>query len=280
MIRHTKLLLALTILLPALAAAQAPLRSTLGFSARIADNGRPVTGSHAFVFSFWKVETGGDPTLGTGDLLWTESQTLTVNDGVVAAALGADATTPNLFPAGLFDGSDRWLEVSVDGVVFASRMAVRAVPYAMTAGAVDWSGVSGKPNFPKVAYASKATTATLTPATCTNYTSVSITVPGPGTVVLDGNLRVVLNHQTATYDYGYYDMGTTTSACGDYNSAVFYAYSDPVGWYNFVLPLRRFFTVAGAGTYTYYLNVNYYYQATSSSASVLSSTMSATFFPN
>jgi hypothetical protein len=124
MTTRTRLLLALTLLLPTLAAAQVPLRNTLAFSARIADAGQPIVGSHAFVFTFFDAETAGTP-------VWTEAQTLTVNDGVVAAALGADGA--NLFPANLFDGSDRWLEVSMDANVFAGRMAVRAAPYAMRA---------------------------------------------------------------------------------------------------------------------------------------------------
>lgn len=135
MTRMRSLIVALS-LLPCAAVAQVPLNQTLAFSARIADAGRPVTGTHGFTFSIWRVESGGDPTIGV-DLLWTEAQTLTVNDGVVAAALGADATTPNAFPVGLFDGSDRWIEVAMDGVVFGPRMAVRAVPYAMRAAVAD-----------------------------------------------------------------------------------------------------------------------------------------------
>ncbi len=132
--------LALT-LLPGLAAAAVP--ATLAFSARIADAGTPVTGSHAFVFTFWNVETGG--AAGTNDV-WTEAKSLVVNDGVVVGVLGAD--TANLLPLTAFDGSALFLEVSMDGTAFVPRVALHSVPYAFRAGVaeeVDWTKVKSVP---------------------------------------------------------------------------------------------------------------------------------------
>jgi hypothetical protein len=56
--------------------------STVSFSARIADSGRPVTGEHTFVFKLWN---GPDPT--TAVSLWEETEQLVVSDGVVADPL-------------------------------------------------------------------------------------------------------------------------------------------------------------------------------------------------
>lgn len=128
----SKWMIALLVLPPGLAMAAVP--ATLSFSARIADAGTPVTGSHAFGFAIWDVESGG--TAGS-NVVWGESQTLTVNDGVVTAVLGADTTTPNPLPVSAFTGAALFLEVSMDGTAFGPRMALHSVPYAFRAGVAD-----------------------------------------------------------------------------------------------------------------------------------------------
>lgn len=131
MLRHLwRGLLALLLVVPVFTVAAVP--GTLGFSARVADNGQPVTGSHAFVFTLWDVATGG--TAGTNDI-WTETQTLSVANGVVTAALGAGGGNP--LPVSAFNGLPLYLEVSMDGTVFGPRMTVHSVPYAFRAAVAD-----------------------------------------------------------------------------------------------------------------------------------------------
>lgn len=128
-------LLALLLSLPVAAAAAVP--QTLNFSARIADNGRPVTGSHTVKFAFWDCD-GSDPLtcVDPANVLWSETQTLTVSDGVVSAVLGADTTTPNPLPIGIFNGAPLFLEVTFDGTAFSPRMTLHSVPYALSTGSV------------------------------------------------------------------------------------------------------------------------------------------------
>ena len=132
----TASLFALLLSLPAVAAAAVP--QTLAFSARIADNGRPVTGSHTVKFTFWDCDgtnpaTCVDPT----NVLWKETQTLTATDGVITAVLGADTTTPNPLPPAIFNGGPLFLEVTFDGTAFTPRMTINSVPYAIRSGVVD-----------------------------------------------------------------------------------------------------------------------------------------------
>lgn len=148
----TSLLLALTLLLPATALA---VPQTVGFSARLADNGRPVTGTHAFTFKVFDAETGGTE-------LWGEAKDLAVADGVVTTALG---DTVAIDTGTLFTGLVAlYLEVAVDGVALSPRMALQSVPFALraqsaavanyagvagyagSAGAVAWENVTGKPS--------------------------------------------------------------------------------------------------------------------------------------
>lgn len=134
-------LFALLLSLPGIATA---VPQTLAFSARIADAGRPVTGGHTVKFAFWDCD-GSDPLtcVDPANVLWSETQTLTVSDGVLTAVLGADTTTPNPLPSSIFNGSPLFLEVTFDGTAFSPRMAVHSVPYALRAGAVDSVKIGG-----------------------------------------------------------------------------------------------------------------------------------------
>lgn len=101
--------------------------TTVPIAARIVTAGVPVDGPVAVRFQIYD-----QPALGT--LLWEESElTLDAQAGFVAHALGA--TTP-LTPA-IFDGSVRYVQLRVNGVDMAQRLAVRAVPYAVRAGVAD-----------------------------------------------------------------------------------------------------------------------------------------------
>jgi hypothetical protein len=120
----TALLAALLVLAPMAASAAVP--GTISFTGRVADAGAPVTGDHTLTFKLFD-----DPATGTE--LWTETKTVTVQDGVLAVALGeATALSP-----GLFNGSPLYLEVTVDATVMSPRMAIQSVPYAIKAGTAD-----------------------------------------------------------------------------------------------------------------------------------------------
>jgi hypothetical protein len=130
-----KLLSAITFLaLPLVSSAAVP--QTLSFGARIADAGTPVTGSHSFEFAFWDCD--GVATVSCIDpanVLWHETQTREVKDGVMSAVLGADGGNP--LAAAIFNGGPLWLEVKMDGVAFGPRMGVHAVPYAIRASVAE-----------------------------------------------------------------------------------------------------------------------------------------------
>jgi hypothetical protein len=113
--------------------------TTIGFSARVADNGRPVSGTHAFGFKFFDA-------LEAGTELWKHSATdepamLVVNDGVVSYALGSDQAI-NL--GVVFNGLPVFVEVTFNGAVLSPRIQVHSVPYAIRAQVADkLAGPSG-----------------------------------------------------------------------------------------------------------------------------------------
>lgn len=236
-------LLALLLSLPVAAAAAVP--QTLNFSARIADNGRPVTGSHTVKFAFWDCD-GSDPLtcVDPANVLWSETQTLTVSDGVVSAVLGADTTTPNPLPLTIFNGAPLFLEVTFDGTAFSPRMTLHSVPYALQAG-----------NVPRIATSSTTLSSTIT-AACTNHLSVSIVAPQAGNVLVTTTAWVEHSHVTGVADADYISLGTSATDCfSDSNRQFAYSASGlPSGFTVVPMNLHRVFPVPGPGTYTFYLN--------------------------
>jgi len=110
---------------------------TLAFTARLVDDksADALTGSHNVIFSLFDADSAGHS-------VWTETHAVTVeDDGLVYVELG-DTTA---LDGHVFDGSDRWLEISVDGNVMAPRIALDSVPYAVrSTAASNADAVGGK----------------------------------------------------------------------------------------------------------------------------------------
>lgn len=111
--------------LPSIAAAQVP--GGLTYAGRLTDDGAPLEGPHDVEFRVFDVLEFGTP-------LWEElHEGVVLTGGVFSAVLGDGDVSP-LDPS-IFDGSELWLEIEVDGDVYEPRTALRSVPYAYRAGA-------------------------------------------------------------------------------------------------------------------------------------------------
>jgi hypothetical protein len=165
--------------------------STVAFSARLADNGKPITGSHSFVFKFFDAPTGGTELWGS--MPADAPVSLTVTDGVVTYALGTDNAIPTDV---VFNGLPVFLEVSFDGATLSPRVAIQTVPYAFHAGTADvalstpfgGSAKSGGRTFN--GFFSVATT----------VASVTVTFPTSGTAFILGKSNLS-NFGQATVNY-------------------------------------------------------------------------------
>ncbi|HEY4106822.1 MAG TPA: hypothetical protein VGM44_23135 [Polyangiaceae bacterium] len=91
-------------------------------------DGTAVSSKVAIVFTIYD-----DPTASAdANVLWSETQNLTLDDGYFSTQLGAAAA--NAFPAGIFDGSVRYLGVKVGSdAEMTPRQTVTSVPYALQA---------------------------------------------------------------------------------------------------------------------------------------------------
>lgn len=205
---------------------------TITFSARIADGGQPVTGSHEFIFRFWNCD-GTNPTTCIPDsivtpsanVIWRETQTLTVSNGVVVAILGADVTTPNVFPVGLFNGADRWLSVSMDGADFGPFIEVHSVPYALRAGLAENALSAADVNCATPGCVSDSDIAAVSGSKVSGMVSTA-NFANTTSLAENANYAVRANN-AANLDstlYGTWSQGTF-SAAGTINTA-----SNPVDW--------------------------------------------------
>ena len=114
--------------------------STVSFVARLADGNLPVAGSHDFVFALYDAPSGGTQ-------LWTETRNAVnvPSDGLLYLDLGS--VTP--LTSTILNGSARYLEITLDGVVSDPRVMIESVPYALSSAiashASDSDALSGHP---------------------------------------------------------------------------------------------------------------------------------------
>lgn len=124
----------LSCLLAASANADAP--QLLNYQGRLTDpSGNPKNGTFSMQFAVYDAETGGNQ-LPAGSP-WSETQSVTVTDGVFNVLLGSVAALPaNLFEGGPSDaaGPLRFLQVTVGGEVLVPRRRIVSAAYAIQAG--------------------------------------------------------------------------------------------------------------------------------------------------
>ncbi|NMC69190.1 MAG: hypothetical protein GYA57_03860 [Myxococcales bacterium] len=213
-----------------------------------------------------------DTTYSAGTGLALTGTTFSVATGGVTSAMIADGTV------GSADINTGQVQVRVAGSCAAGN-AIRAVNVDGTV-ACEATTAGARP---VLAYSETGATTYLT-TTCANYSGgqVSITVPAAGSIVVEANARMILNHVSGTEDELVLGIGTTTTDCGTPYDSV--RWDIPSGWptassiYQTFTVRRRF--AVSAGTYTYYLNG---YMASGYAASTdlfWYANMTATFIPN
>ena len=92
-------------------------------------DGNPVTTEVAMTFTIYDDPTAAAP----ANVLWTEVLNIQLDDGYFSARIGEDSD--NKFPADLFDGSVRYLGITVGSDdELSPRARLASVPYAFVAG--------------------------------------------------------------------------------------------------------------------------------------------------
>ena len=143
----------------------------------------------------------------------------------------------------------------------------------------SWQSISGTT---KIATSTSSSTLVLT-TSIANYPggSVTITVPGAGTLIVEADAWMKLDHTTGTNDLLVLNIGTTATDQGTAFSQMHWSIpsampTTPLSDYSFMV--RGVFTITTAGTYTYYLNG--YMSSGASTDEFWYDTMTATFYGN
>jgi hypothetical protein len=116
-----------------IAAAQS-VPQTMSFTARVYDGESPVTGAVALRFEIFDAAEGGT-------LVWEEEMPAQAEDGLVYAILGSKQG--NGLSAAVFDGNQRFLQLSVNDDVQRPRIPLLSVPYATRAAVAEVAGRLG-----------------------------------------------------------------------------------------------------------------------------------------
>jgi hypothetical protein len=119
---YSLVLAVLIILITSVSALAIP--QLINYQGELTDSsGNPITNSVSITFTIYNAATAGD-------VLWTETQTVTVTDGVFNVLLGSQ--TP--IPADTFDGDERYLGVQVGAdPEMAPRQVLASVPFCFRA---------------------------------------------------------------------------------------------------------------------------------------------------
>ena len=106
--------------------------STSVYAGRFTRGGLPYSGTTDLVFGLYDTPSGGSP-------VWSESfGAVVVSGGSFSVVLGQTSALPPVL-----DGSNLWLQITVDGVVAAARRPVGSSPYAMVCGESSNSATVG-----------------------------------------------------------------------------------------------------------------------------------------
>ncbi|MFA6391164.1 MAG: hypothetical protein WCW66_00230 [Patescibacteria group bacterium] len=116
------LMVALLVAVAALAAVPAQV----SYQGQLTNAGAPASGELVFAFRIFDQNTAGS-------LLWSDTDTLTVTNGLFDAYLGSN--TP--LPKEIFTGAALWLEIDVAGETLEPRQQIVTVPYAFRSAMSD-----------------------------------------------------------------------------------------------------------------------------------------------
>ena len=216
-------------------------------------------------------------------------------DGTVTAA---DIATGGVTGANILDGTVTAADIATGGVTSANIQDGGVAPadvgfnYAASSNkggaattAVDSDSVDGRHavNLMPIVRTSSGISNTYIQFTCTNAQPngfVSITVPSSGTIIVEFDARIGLNHILNVQDFGYLMVGTSASDCSspyDYRGFLHLPASYGNNFNVLSVHVTRPFSVS-AGTYTYYMNGMMSYGAPDDYFQ--NGNMKAVFYPN
>lgn len=120
------------------ASAQTAVNASFTYQGKLVDSGQPVSGPVTLTFRMYTAAAGGT-------LLGTQVVAgVPVTQGLFTVTLNG----ANQFGSGVFDGTQRWLEIEHGGVTLTPRQPLTAVPYASKVPGIDGHSLNAADNSP------------------------------------------------------------------------------------------------------------------------------------
>jgi len=167
--------------------ATAGIYRTINFQGKLVNktDGTNITdGAYNFTFKFYDAASSGNQ-LPTGTP-WSETQSLTVTNGIFRATLGSSTSIPATLD---FNSDSLYLDITFNSETFTTRVRMTSVPYAFNAEKVSGLTVSNTtgtltiPNGKTIQFADAFTTSGAFPLTLTVSNTTNATIPS-GTITL------------------------------------------------------------------------------------------------
>src|SRR5262245_47106115 len=108
--------------------APSPLSPAFSYQGQLFASGVPANGTYNMEFRLYNAAASGSQ-IGSAQTL----NGVSVADGV----FGVTLNSANEFGATAFDGSRRWLEITVNGTVLSPKQEILATPYALSVRGID-----------------------------------------------------------------------------------------------------------------------------------------------
>lgn len=126
MVKRSTMVMAVAAVMMISTSANAKVPNTVNHQGRLFDSkGLPATGTKTITFAIYAKANDS-----VGAELWKETHSVSLDDGYFTVSVGSSTA----FGAGLFDGSERYLGITVDSdTEMTPRSAIASVPYALVA---------------------------------------------------------------------------------------------------------------------------------------------------
>jgi hypothetical protein len=163
------------------------------------DQGDPVTSTVSMTFTVYDAETEGESK-------WSEIHpSVSVEDGLFNVILGEGTPAVPIHDT-VFSGDNRWLEIAVDGEITTPRTQLVTAPYAMRVAAVHSSEILNEAG---IASAMNSDAIALNRTEMTDIETVSIVIPFPGYILVQGQCYVNSSGST-TWNYMFVQIDETS----------------------------------------------------------------------
>jgi hypothetical protein len=190
-----------------------------------------------------------------GAALYQETHSTQTNPlGLLSLQIGSGTVVSGNYSSIFWANGNQWIKTEIDplgGTTFSlmGESQLLSVPYS------NYAAISG--NEPYVVVAT-STGFISSLSACAAKDTISITVPAAGSIIVEANVHVAISRFSMSNDAVMLYLSDTAATCLNTASTVIWEIPSSISTYSGswdqTYTVRRMFTIAQGGTYTYFLN--------------------------